>query len=65
MVGVCPRCSGINLVKLEEAAGKDNIEKYCIGECGGREDEVIGYVNGDFYTADSEEEFIKIVKDNM
>lgn len=62
MISVCPECSGIDIDKLEKEFGKDNIDYRCIGECGGREGIVLGYTKKTFIQAESDEEFIEIVK---
>ena len=62
MITVCPECSGIDIDKLEKIFGKENIDYRCIGECGGREGIVVGFAKGAFVEAESDEEFIEIVK---
>lgn len=59
MILVCPSCSGIDIEELELKFGAENIEVGCIGECGGRDNLVIGYYNGKYIETDTEEEFIK------
>ncbi|GAA0086170.1 DUF1450 domain-containing protein [Clostridium sp. MB05] len=63
MISVCPTCSGIEIEKLEEKFGKDNIEVSCIGECGGRDGLIIAYANGKYIEAETEEEFIKQIEE--
>lgn len=59
MITVCPSCSGIDIEKLELEFGSENIEVSCIGECGGIDNLVIGYYNGKFVEADTEEAFMQ------
>lgn len=63
MISVCPVCSGIDIEKLEEKFGKDNVEVGCIGECGGRDGLIIGYANGKYIETETEEEFITEIKE--
>lgn len=63
MITVCPTCSGVDIDLLENTFGKENIELTCISECGGMYELVIGYKNGKFIEAESEEEFINKLKD--
>lgn len=63
MISVCPGCSGIDIEKLEEKFGADNIEVTCIGECGGKDNLIIGYSNGNYIEAETEEEFIKKIEE--
>ena len=65
MITVCPSCSGIEVEKLEEKYGKENIEASCIGECGGLDNLVIGYCNGKFIETNTEEEFIKKIDEKF
>lgn len=62
MITVCSECSGIDIDKLEKTFGKENIDYRCIGECGGREGLVLGFAKKTFIEAESDEEFIEIVK---
>ena len=62
MISVCPVYSGIDIEKLEEKFGKDNVEVGCIGECGGRDGLIIGYANGKYIETETEEEFISEIE---
>ena len=63
MISICPACSGIDVEKLEGKFGADHIEVGCIGECGGRDGLIIGYANGSYIEAETEEEFIKKIEE--
>lgn len=63
MISVCPVCSGIDIEKLELKFGAENIEVGCIGDCGGRENLVIGYSNGKYIEANTEEDFINKIEE--
>ncbi|MBU5455327.1 DUF1450 domain-containing protein [Caproiciproducens sp. MSJ-32] len=65
MILVCPSCSGIDIEVLEEKFGKENIDTCCLGECGGIEGSVIGYLDGKFIEEDTEENFIKKIEENL
>ena len=62
MISVWPICSGIDIDELELKFGADNVEVGCIGECGGIDGLVIGYVNGKYIETESEEEFIEKIE---
>lgn len=61
-ISICPECSGIDIDKLEKTFGKEKLDYRCIGECGGRDGIVLGYTKRTFIQAESDEEFIEIVK---
>lgn len=61
-ISICSECSGIDIDKLEKEFGKENIDYRCIGECGGRDGIMLGYTKKTFIQAESDEEFIEIVK---
>lgn len=61
-ISICSECSGIDIDKLEKEFGKENIDYRCIGECGGRYGIMLGYTKKTFIQAESDEEFIEIVK---
>lgn len=63
MISICAGCSGIDFELLEKEFGAEKVECSCIGECGGRNGLVIGYVDGAFVEADTEEGFIEKVKE--
>lgn len=62
MISICAGCSGIDFELLENTFGAEKIECSCIGECGGRDGLVIGYVDGEFVEAETDAEFIEKVK---
>lgn len=61
-ISICPECSGIDIDRLEKTFGKEKLDYRCIGECGGRDGMVLGYTKGTLIQAESDEDFIKIVK---
>jgi len=65
MIRVCPSCSCVDVDELEKIVPEDKLEVSCLGQCGGVEDQTIGYVNGEFVAVDSEEEFFKVVKESL
>lgn len=62
-ISICSECSGIDIDKLEKTFGKENIDYRCIGECGGREGIVIGFTKKTLIEAESDEEFIRKIKE--
>ena len=63
MISVCPVCSGIEIEKLEEKFGSENIEVGCIGECGGKDGIILAYANGKYIESETEEDFIKQIEE--
>jgi len=62
MISVCPVCSGVDIDKLELKFGAENVEVGCIGECGGRDGLLIGYANGKYIEAETDEKFISQIE---
>lgn len=62
-ISICPECSGIDIDKLEENFGKEKLDYRCIGECGGREGIVIGFTKKTLIQEESDEEFIRKIKE--
>ena len=62
MIAICAGCSGADIDLLEKEFGVEKIECNCIGECGGRNGLVIGYVDGKFVEANDDLEFIEKAK---
>jgi uncharacterized protein YuzB (UPF0349 family) len=65
MIRVCSNCSNVDVDLLTEVFGEDKVEVNCLGQCGMNPDESFGYVNEEFIIVDSEEAFIKAVKENL
>lgn len=62
MISVCPVCSGVDIDKLKLEFGAENVQVGCIGECGGRDGLLIGYANGKYIEAETEEEFVSQIE---
>lgn len=62
MVKICPNCSCINIDEVREIVGEDNVTEGCIGHCG---TPYIAIVNYEVFEADSEEEFLENLKENI
>ena len=59
LLKVCPKCSKINVNKLIDRIGKENVHIGCVGAC--RKDRLyyFGKINGVYVMTQTEEEFIK------
>ena len=59
LVRVCLKCSKINVKRLKEKIGEENVHIGCVGAC--RKDRLyyFGKINGVYIMTETEEEFIK------
>ncbi|MGL6107849.1 DUF1450 domain-containing protein [Romboutsia sp.] len=55
MIRLCPACSGMDIDELRKALLGEEFEEGCIGTCG---TDLIGEINDELITADSQEDFI-------
>lgn len=62
MIRVCPYCSNIDVNKLREIAGKENVKTGCIGACRSFSKEAVGKIDGQLVIKQNEDEFIKLCK---
>ena len=62
MVRVCPYCSNVDVEKLKELVGEDNVVKGCIGQCRAYSKESVGKVNGKLIIKETQEEFFEECK---
>lgn len=63
MIVMCPGCSGVDVNLIKKEFNNEKIVFGCIGECGGRMDEVIvAIVNGEYIEGRNEQEFIQNIK---
>jgi uncharacterized protein YuzB (UPF0349 family) len=55
-VRVCPYCSNVDLDKLIEVVGQDNVQKGCIGQCRSYKTEAVVKVNGELVIKQSQDD---------
>ncbi|WP_455538405.1 DUF1450 domain-containing protein [Terrisporobacter sp.] len=58
-IRICDKCSNINIEKLKEKFGDENIKVGCVGACRETKSGYFGKINGVYVSEDNEEEFIK------
>ena len=58
-VRVCPKCSKLNIKKLKEVVGEENVNIGCVGACRRDRNYYFGRINGVYIMTETEEEFIK------
>lgn len=63
MIRVCPYCSNINVDKLKNTIGEENVKTGCIGACRSFSKEAVGKINGELVIKQTEEEFFEDAKD--
>lgn len=61
MIRVCPYCSNIDVNKLKEVAGEENVKTGCIGACRAFSKEAVGKIDGELVIKQTQDEFFKIV----
>lgn len=62
MIRVCPYCSNIDVNKLKEIAGEENVKTGCIGACRAFSKEAVGKIDGELVIKQTEEEFFELCK---
>lgn len=62
MIKVCPYCSNVDVTKLKNLAGKDNVKTGCIGQCRSYSKEAVGKVDGELIIKQTQEEFFAEIK---
>ena len=62
MIRVCPYCSNIDVNKLKETVGEENVKTGCIGACRAFSKEAVGKINGELVIKQTEEEFFEACK---
>ena len=62
MIRVCPYCSNIDVNKLKEIAGEENVKTGCIGACRSFSKEAVGRIDKELVIKQNEEEFFKLCK---
>lgn len=61
-VRVCPFCSNVNIEKLKEIIGEENVNEGCVGACRKEKIHFFGRINGVYVMTNTEEEFIEACK---
>lgn len=59
MIRVCPHCSNVDVNKLKEILGKDNVKTGCIGVCRAFSKEAVAKVDGELVIKQNQEELLK------
>jgi len=62
MIRVCPYCSNVDVNKLKEIAGEENVKTGCIGACRSFSKEAVGRIDKELVIKQNEEEFFKLCK---
>lgn len=62
MIRVCPHCSNVDVNKLKETFGAENIKTGCIGACRAFSKEAVAKVDGELIIKQSEEDLITELK---
>lgn len=62
MIRVCPYCSNIDVNKLKEIVGEENVKTGCIGACRAFSKEAVGKIDGELVIKQNEEDFFKLCK---
>ena len=62
MIRVCPYCSNVDVNKLKEIAGEENVKTGCIGACRSFSKEAVGKIDKELVIKQNEEEFFKLCK---
>jgi uncharacterized protein YuzB (UPF0349 family) len=56
MVRVCPRCSNVDIDKLKEVVGEENVKTGCIGMCRAYSKEAVVKVDGEVLIKETQQE---------
>lgn len=59
MIRVCPYCSNVDVAKLKELVGEENVKTGCIGQCRAYKKESVGRINGELVIKETQDEFFK------
>ncbi|WP_343101086.1 DUF1450 domain-containing protein [Romboutsia sp. MSSM.1001216sp_RTP31141st1_G3_RTP31141_220114] len=62
MIRVCPYCSNVDVNKLKEIAGGENVSTGCIGVCRMYSKEAVAKINGNLVIKQTEKELFDIIK---
>ncbi|MGL5328459.1 MAG: DUF1450 domain-containing protein [Peptostreptococcaceae bacterium] len=62
MIRVCPYCSNVDVNKLKETVGEENVKTGCIGICRSFATEAVAKVDGELIIKQSEQELFDILK---
>ena len=55
MIRVCPFCSNVDVNKIKEIAGEENVKTGCIGQCRSFKKEAVGFIDGELVIKENEE----------
>lgn len=56
-VRVCPFCSNVDIRKLKELIGEENVNEGCVSACRKEKTQYFGRINGIYTITKTEEEF--------
>lgn len=59
MIRICSYCSNVDMEKIINIVGEENVEVGCIGQCG---QEFVAYVNDELIETSTEEELLDYIK---
>lgn len=59
MIRVCPFCSNVDVNKIKEIVGDENVKTGCIGQCRSFKKEAVGFIDGELVIKENEELFFK------
>ena len=62
MIRVCPFCSNVDVNKIKELVGEENVKTGCIGKCRAFKKEAVGFIDGELVIKENEELFLKELK---
>lgn len=62
MIRVCPYCSNIDVNKLKEVAGEENVKTGCIGACRSFSKEAVAKIDNELVIKQSEKELFDLIK---
>ena len=59
MIRVCPFCSNVDVNKIKEIVGDENVKTGCIGQCRSFKKEAVWFIDRELVIKESEELFLK------
>ena len=59
MIKICPFCSNVDVNKVKEIVGEENVKTGCIGQCRVYKKEAVGFIDGKLVIKENEELFLK------
>lgn len=62
MIKVCPHCSNVDVNKLKEIVGGENVKTGCIGACRAFSKEAVAKIDGELVIKQNEQDLFDIVK---